>query len=151
MNPWFLTEILTGLQKLFTLSLDRTPAADVIPGTARTWVEALTHGRTWDEQRDTPRIRAAFATLQADSDRWPCPRDLIDALPSSEPQAAIGYDHGIPRSREKRTARLRELLGPEFNPDTADPNYDPQKAHRNADIREAEAALRRITNRESQS
>ena len=35
-ESWFKDSILTGLQKLALLSLDRTPACDVLPGTALT-------------------------------------------------------------------------------------------------------------------
>jgi hypothetical protein len=35
MADWLLTEVATGLQKLMTLSLDRTPAANLITATAR--------------------------------------------------------------------------------------------------------------------
>ena len=30
-TEWLLDEVLNGLQKLFCLSLDRTPAADMLP------------------------------------------------------------------------------------------------------------------------
>lgn len=129
MEPWFLNEILTGLQKLYTLSLDRTPAADVLPGTASTWVEALTMGRNWDQQRDTPRIREAFARMKLDAQRWPSPRDFLDALPTASTQPQLTHDRDIPASREMRTRRLSELLGDQFNPRTADPDYDPTQQH----------------------
>ena len=38
--------------------LDRTPAAEVLVGTAAAWAEALTADRAWDQVRDTPTPRA---------------------------------------------------------------------------------------------
>lgn len=70
------------MQKLILLSLDRTPALDVItPGTLPAWVEAVTDGRVFDEERDAPRFQAAFRTLQRTCTQWPNPRQFLDALP----------------------------------------------------------------------
>ena len=91
-TEWLLVEIMTGLQKLACLSLDRTPAAEVLPGTAQAWHEALTDGREWDEQRDTQRVEAAFRTLLRTCRRWPSPSEMLDALPSAPPPPAIGYE-----------------------------------------------------------
>lgn len=79
---WLTTEILTGFQKLLCLSLERTPAGEVVPGTVAAWVEALTAGRLWDEGRDTPRIRAAFLNLMRNAKHWPSPADFREALPA---------------------------------------------------------------------
>jgi hypothetical protein len=78
---WIQDEILQGLQKLLSLSLDRTPAAELLPITVGTWVEAINRGREFDQELDTQRFRDAFVTL-ADSRRaWPLPKDFIDDLP----------------------------------------------------------------------
>ncbi len=79
---WLTREITTGFQKLLCLSLDRTPATDLIQGTVAAWIEALTANRVWDESRDTPRIRQAFTTLIQTRRTWPSPADFNDALPS---------------------------------------------------------------------
>lgn len=81
---WIRNEILTGFQKLLTLGLDRTPAGEVLPGTAMTWLETITDGRKFEQERDTPRFRAAFRTLQARSTHWPAPREFLEALPRLE-------------------------------------------------------------------
>jgi hypothetical protein len=143
MEPWFLNEILTGLQKLYTLSLDRTPAADVLPGTARAWVEALTHGRAWDQQRDTPRLRAAFSRLLAEAERWPAPRELLTMLPEVPRAPALTHDRGIPTDRAAKAQHLARVLGTEYNPETADPGFDPV-ARRDEERAEAERALRQL-------
>lgn len=84
---WFHDEILDGLTKLMSLSLDRTPAFDMIQMTAATWVEATTMRRVWDRDRDTTRIRAAFRTLALTREAWPMPRHFIDVLPQTKTMA----------------------------------------------------------------
>ena len=83
METWLHDEILDGLSKLLCLSLDRTPASDLIAGTAMTWCEALAD-MDWDQTRDTPRIRGAFATLARTREQWPAPRHFRDVLPPSK-------------------------------------------------------------------
>ena len=66
------------------------------------------------------------------------------ALPS-EPAAMIEHDKPakpqLPETPEERAERLRLLLGEDYNPDTADPNYDPHEAHKRAQREAAEAEL----------
>lgn len=110
-TEWLLVEILTGLQKLACLSLDRTPAAELLTATARVWHEAITDGRAFDEQRDAPRIRQAFRTLANTREQWPAPKHLIDALPKIE-QGAIGYEvkPASPEEAARRMAEIRATL-----------------------------------------
>ena len=72
---------MAGLQKLYCLGLDRTPAAEILPGTAEAWCEAIQNGRQFDGALDTPRIRAAFVSLAASRSSWPAPTHLVEALP----------------------------------------------------------------------
>lgn len=77
------------------------------------WFDALSFGRQWDQERDTPRIRHAFRVLGANRTEWPAPKDLIDSLPVSE-QKQLTQSTGIPETREEREAnleRLRQLYG----------------------------------------
>jgi hypothetical protein len=72
------------MQKLLPLSLESTPAAEVLPGTALAWHEVLVHGRQWEPERDRTRMRDAFRTLAGRHRRWPAPIDFLDALPRIE-------------------------------------------------------------------
>jgi len=92
-----------------TLGLDRQPAAEVIvDGTVPTWINTLTTGRQFEEDRDAPRFRAAFVTLAGTCRAWPVPRDFLEALPRIEtvqqPKAIDG-----PHSREVGMRTLAEL------------------------------------------
>ena len=83
---WLTREITTGFQKLLCLSLDRTPATDLIHGTVAAWVEALTANRTWDQAKDVDRVRQAFITLAQTRRTWPVPADFFDSLPRYQEQ-----------------------------------------------------------------
>lgn len=111
-TTWLHDEILDGLSKLLCLSLERTPASDLIEGTAAMWVETLADGMKWERERDAPRIRKAFATLAKTRTTWPAPLHFREALPAIE-QKAIGYEVK-PVSREESLqiiARLRAEIG----------------------------------------
>ena len=77
---WVTREIITGFQALASLSLDRTPASDVLPMTVQVWTTVVTDGRSFDEALDVKRFREAFVILAGGS-RWPTPKDFIAALP----------------------------------------------------------------------
>lgn len=104
---WLTRELMTGLQKLLCLGLDRTPATDLFDGTVLAWHEAITTGRDWDHARDAGRIRAAFVTLAQTRETWPQPRHFLDALPRVE-QKALSYEVK-PLSREEADKRLAEI------------------------------------------
>lgn len=72
------------------------------------WIDALTFGRQWDQERDTPRIRHAFRVLAANRTEWPTPKDLMDSLPASE-QKQLPRSSGIPATKEEREAYLEKL------------------------------------------
>lgn len=66
---------------MLCLGLDRTPAAEIIPGTLQAWMEAVTDSRLWDQDRDTARVRQAFLTMAKTRRTWPAPADFIESLP----------------------------------------------------------------------
>lgn len=109
-RDWLLSEIATGLQKLLVLSLERSPASELIAGTACAWHEALTVGTTWDEKRDAERIRTAFRTLAATRTHWPAPRHLLEVLPRISGQRALAKPAPDPKVAEAHLAKIREAL-----------------------------------------
>lgn len=113
METWIHHEILDGLSKLLCLSLERSPAADMIAGTAAAWVEAVTFGREWVESRDRPRFRAAFVTLANTREQWPVPKHFIEAMPAAPAPLALVREHkpASPDAARKAAERIAELLG----------------------------------------
>lgn len=84
-EPWFQDAILTGLQKLALLNLDRTPACDTLTGTALAWIETLWPTRCWRQDIHEPRIAEAFRILARDRETWPPPAAFLIALPAWNP------------------------------------------------------------------
>lgn len=107
MDQWIHDEILDGLSKLLCLGLDRTPASDLIAGTAMAWGEALTLGKVWDQQLDAPRFRRAFVALAATRKTWPSPSDFMDNLPPRQ-QLALTKQH-IPANPEHAKRKIAEI------------------------------------------
>jgi hypothetical protein len=77
----------------------------VLPGTAQIWIEALTHGRSWDEGRDASRIRGAFLTLANTRTVWPGPVHFLQALPDSTQLRLAGVGE-----RPADSPELREVM-----------------------------------------
>jgi hypothetical protein len=109
-TEWLKDEILRGLQQLLCLGLERQPAAEVLPGTASAWLQALTLRRSWDALRDTRRIRDAFVTLTQTRRSWPVPADLLDALPKVESHLALPRNIADPDVIASRMEELRDLV-----------------------------------------
>lgn len=83
---WLAKAVMAGLQRLLALRLRGSPATDMLAGTAKAWLAAIvSRPIAWDEQRDLPRIQRAFIDLSATVDQWPSPKQLMDAMPKSEP------------------------------------------------------------------
>lgn len=118
METWIHHEILDGLSKLLCLSLERSPAADMIAGTAAAWVEAVTFGREWVESRDRPRFRAAFVTLANTREQWPAPKHFIEAMPAAPSPLALVRDRrpADPEVARKAVERITALLGEVVHP-----------------------------------
>lgn len=132
---WLNDEIRVGLSKLLCLRLEGTPPADMIEGTAQAWLEALTHRRAWDSERDTPRVREAFTTLLRTSRRWPSIPDFDAALPRLEQVPALPAAPADPERAERSIAEARALIG-------AKPPAPPAPEPR-VDLAATEAELRR--------
>jgi hypothetical protein len=82
-EQWFLTELVTGLQKLISLSLNGSPAMETIQLTAVSWAETLWAAPIdWRSELDAERIQLAFLRIMRDVDRWPAPKHLLHYLPS---------------------------------------------------------------------
>lgn len=109
-TEWLQDELITGFQKLYCLGLNRTPAAEILPGTARAWVETLTTRLEWERERDAPRIRRAFVELAGTRRDWPLPQDFLDALRPPEDQPRLERQSSIPETREGRMQKLEVLL-----------------------------------------
>lgn len=130
---------MTGFQKLLCLSLERTPATDLIDGTVMAWQEAVTDGRTWEQGRDAARIAQAFVTMGRTRRTWPAPADFLDALPRVE-QAAIAYEVK-PASPEQAKAALAKIRAMLATTGEAMPSHRPPPTRRDAPTIDRAAAV----------
>ena len=109
-NPtpaWLRAEVASGLQRLVALGLPGQPPAATITLTAAAWCEALASTPiAWDERQDAPRLRAAFAALLPQVERWPAPAHLLRALPARPPLPRLPP----PAPAPERRAHLAESL-----------------------------------------
>ena len=104
---WVTREIITGIQKLSCLGLDREPASELAEGTVAAWVEAVTFDNAWEEQLDAPRFRKAFTILAQTRNVWPSPKDFMDALPARDQLALTKQT--IPADPARAQAALDEI------------------------------------------
>jgi len=73
------------------------------------WYRAVTDGRVWDRQLDTPRFRKAFVTLMKNRRQWPSPADFMDAMPPREQLALTKQP--IKANPERAAQAAAELEG----------------------------------------
>jgi hypothetical protein len=75
-------------------------------------LEAITEGRIFDQELDTPRFKRAFAILCRDCRQWPLPSSLLEAMPPRE-QLAITKQpiKANPERAERAAQELASLLG----------------------------------------
>lgn len=108
MADWIQREIATGFQKLVCLGLERTPSADLLPGTVMAWREAILNGRRFDEAEDVQRFRKAFAVIAGTFKSWPAPRDFVEALPSKIHQREVPRLEN-PEARDRVLQQMQEF------------------------------------------
>ena len=107
---WFHNTIVSGVQQLHVLSLQGTPAAETVVLTAQVWIDALWNTpRSWDEERDAPRLREAFRSIAQRVDRWPAPKAVLENMPSAPPVLLLQEPKSDPAKVAVFRQQLREL------------------------------------------
>ena len=102
-------EIVFGLQKLLTLQLERSPAAEMLKEVGLVWIEAIGYERCFVDE-DAPRFREAFVRLAARCKSWPSPVALLEVLPDRPPLPALSEPEISPEQRAENLAFLDYLL-----------------------------------------
>ncbi len=107
---WLRTEVASGLQRLVALSLPGQPPAETIALTAAAWCEALASTAiAWDEAQDAPRLRAAFAALLPQVERWPAPSHLLRLMPARPAPPRLSAPAPSPERRANLVESLERL------------------------------------------
>src|SRR5262245_25074973 len=79
---WFNNAIVSGLQWLVVMSLRGTPPEDIMEFTREAWQDTVWRSQAlWDQAADEQRLSAGFLRLRQSMDRWPAPKNLLDAMP----------------------------------------------------------------------
>lgn len=106
---WLHEEIETGLTMLAALNWERTPSREpqAFQLVVNAWAMGLMEDRVWDDFRDTPRIRKAFARMMTACRSWPSPREFLDYLPPVE-QKQLAHKP-VPANPAKVQAMIQEL------------------------------------------
>ena len=76
-------------------------------GTAASWLEGLSYNHAWEQERDTPRVRAAFSYLIRTSSQWPQPKHLLEALPPKPELPRVAY---MGKPSAEGLAKMKELV-----------------------------------------
>lgn len=112
-EKWFAVAIATGVQRLYVLSLDGTPAAKTIELTTATWIDTLWPTRNWCAGLDETRINEGFRQLTLNSERWPVPRQLLLSLPARrEPLKLAAQSNHKKHVAMAAIAQMKEMLKP---------------------------------------
>lgn len=69
-----------GIQRLFTMGLPGTPSPELMVGTVTVWLDVIDKHANWTLE-DEPRFSAAFRSLEHHSERWPLPKNFLEAVP----------------------------------------------------------------------
>lgn len=110
---WLETQVISGMQTLLVLRLRNSPAADTVNAVVDVWLAAfMARPIGWIQERDEPRIQAAFMKVAGTFDSWPAPANVLAAMP------ATAEVRSLPKPR-KRTppevvnghmARMKKVL-----------------------------------------
>ena len=107
---WFRRTVSDGLKVLVALSLANEPALDLMPATKKLWIHLLWNcGKAWAEE-DHSRILEAFTRLATRIDRWPAPRQLLEALPPRPQPPALEGPSADPELAKQYIQEIQDML-----------------------------------------
>jgi len=110
-DDWFHNEIVTGVQKMYALSLNGAPPAETITLTTSVWVETLADANiNWQQALDAQRIRHTFLKLSRESERWPTPKHFLQHLVKRPSQKNSHEAQYIQRAQQQSIQRANARL-----------------------------------------
>ena len=103
-------EILEGIQKLSSLRLRNTPAAETLMPVAEIWHDVFeSYPVAWDEELDKDRVKRMFRACAATCDEFPSPSKAYSLLPAREQRLSLPKPQTNKMSAENRKL-LDDLL-----------------------------------------
>ncbi|WP_434777666.1 hypothetical protein [Neisseria sp. Ec49-e6-T10] len=109
-NNFIRTEIIEGLQKLFSLRLIGSPAEDILQVTGETWIVAFSKKTEGWKIEDEGRIEKAFNLILADIERWPSPKQVIALIPKRKKPTELAPPKFTSEQIAANKKRLAETL-----------------------------------------
>jgi len=107
---WFRRTVADGLKVLVALSLPGEPALDLMPATKRLWIHLLWNShRAWRED-DAARLLEAFTVLATRVDRWPAPKQLLEAVPRRQAPPVLPGAQAEPEKARRYLKQMRQML-----------------------------------------
>ena len=108
---WLRMEIAIAFQQFLCMRLGNTPAVEMLPFTAESWVNIIGEGMT--EAADRERIKQGFNLLYRTLKWWPQPSELLKILPrrimpSPSPTAKVAEEADIDTSAGSE--KLQDIL-----------------------------------------
>lgn len=113
-NPpdlWLRMEISIAFKQMVCLRLGNTPAVEMLPFVAETWVDTVGEGMT--EQLDRQRIKQGFKQLYRTLKWWPQPSELLNILPrriTPPPSAKVREADEADIDTTASAEKLQEIL-----------------------------------------
>ncbi|WP_052231383.1 hypothetical protein [Tepidimonas taiwanensis] len=104
---WLLELVKARMERLVILGLDGRPLGRAMGEVVRLWAQIIAARLPQaDAALDAPRLHAAFDALEAACERWPAPKQLLDALPARPEPPRLPPP---PMSEDER-AKVRQML-----------------------------------------
>ncbi|QGM80684.1 hypothetical protein [Otariodibacter oris] len=83
-EQWLKQSLASGVSMLLLLRLKNAPPEDAIQPTLEAWFRVITYKKTWDKELDRARFESAFMYLAQNCDKFPSPKQLLEAMPKRE-------------------------------------------------------------------
>jgi hypothetical protein len=104
---WLLELVKARMERLVILGLEGRPLGRAMGEVVRMWAQIIAHRLpNADPRLDAPRIHAAFDALEAACERWPAPKQFLDALPARPQPKSLPP----PAMDESKRAEVKAML-----------------------------------------
>lgn len=107
---WLENTVIQGFQGLLALRLSNSPPEDAVNMTVDIWLVAISSAGVWDKTLDEPRFIKAFQYLYRSVDKFPTPKQLLDALPRRKEFKQLEAPKLTQEQIEKNKQRIKEML-----------------------------------------
>jgi len=99
------------MERLVILGLQGRPLGRAMGEVVMMWAQIIAHRLPYaDPSLDAPRIHAAFDVLEANCERWPVPKQFLDALPPRPEPKKLPPPPMTEEERERARAILADIV-----------------------------------------